>query len=122
MYKERYELAFNRIKEIKAENTVKLPFRTYFEKLSEFILLLDEVEATEEYNKKLYSDILPENYDTCFGNPDYIVKIFTETFSEDKKEEITLIAQYLCYLYAEIIGLIPYAYENNRGNRICLCR
>lgn len=114
MYKERYELAFNRIKEIKAENTVKLPFRTYFEKLSEFILLLDEVEATEEYNKKLYSDILPENYDTCFGNPDYIVKNFTEAFPEDKKEEITLIAQYLCYLYAEVIGLIPYAYENNK--------
>ena len=113
MYKERYKLAFNRIKEIISENTVKAPFRSYFEKLSEFIMLLDNVEATEEYNKTLYNDILPANYDTCYGNPDYIVKAFTEAFSEDKREDITVIAKYLCYLYAEIIGLIPYAYENN---------
>lgn len=71
MLNERFELAINRIKEIQKENILKGSFGDYFFKLSELILMIMEPDFTPEYNKKLYEDILPENYEKSYCNPAY---------------------------------------------------
>lgn len=106
---ERIQLAFERIKEIKEEKVIQEPFCSYFNSVAEFALLLKKPEANRDYNRKLYNDIIPQNYTTSYGNPDFITGVF-EGFCVENALEY---AQILGYLYAEIRGLIPYAYENN---------
>ena len=76
MVEERYNLAVDRIGDIKEERTVDVKFRDYFVKVAEFIHLIDgtkkkiedhtfdemQIEELAAWNKKLYSDILPEHY------------------------------------------------------------
>ena len=52
------------------------------------------------YNRKMYEDILPENYGSSFANPAYAVNLLGETFGK-----------LLCFLYAQERGLIAYIYE-----------
>lgn len=82
---ERYQLARERISEFKTDREYREPFRDYFAKMSEFTGLLTEIsdlvltgewyrlslEELQEWNEKLYHDILPSNYDTSYGNPSY---------------------------------------------------
>lgn len=118
---ERYSLIVERIKGIVDEESVKEPFLSFFRKEAEFIRLLDEVRNLtdngklrslelgdlKELNKKLYEDILADNYDKCFGNPVYLTNLFSEySFAREYKDVLLL-------LYAEIRGLIPYAFEND---------
>lgn len=51
-------------------------------------------------NRKLYEDILPENYGTSYGNPAYAAKEFGEEMG-----------RLLCFLYGEIRGDIVYSFE-----------
>lgn len=111
MINERYELAYNRIREINKELDVDQEFVEYFRVLSNFILMLQNVENTREYNVSLYEDILPENYESSFGNPKYCVSKWNGM--TDTVNKIT-IPQMLCFIYSEIRALIPYAYEDNR--------
>lgn len=60
-------------------------------------------------NHMLYEDILPQNYAASFANPDYIVSEFEKAGICDRQT-----AQYMCFLYAEIRGLIPYAFEGKK--------
>ena len=74
--KERYDLAVERIREIREEKTVAEPYLDFFTKtagfLEEMIRLRDRVEAVEmkklsleelrRENTQCYQDILPENY------------------------------------------------------------
>ena len=74
MMKERYALAKERLGGILTEETVKEPYRDYFQKTAAFLLMLAEVqekiqgrdwgsldpEELNEENEKLYQDILPE--------------------------------------------------------------
>lgn len=114
---ERLELSFYRIKEIANETSpdsdktdyVDALFKDYFHKVSKFILLLEHVESSPEYNKKLYCEILPDNYDSCYGNPDYVYDLYKNSGIG----EIDDIAKMLCYVYSEIHALVPYAYEKN---------
>ena len=76
--KERYDLAVERIREIREEKTVAEPYLDFFTKtagfLEEMIRLRDRVEAVEmkklsleelrRENTQCYQDILPENYPT----------------------------------------------------------
>ena len=87
MVEERYNLVVDRIGDIKEERTVDVKFRDYFVKVAEFIHLIDgtkkkiedhtfdgmQIEELAAWNKKLYSDILPEHYRESYANPDYAV-------------------------------------------------
>lgn len=136
MIDERYELAVNRIMEISEEQEVSEPFSDFFSVVAKQILVIIHPEYSAEYNKKLYEDILPDNYVKSFGNPSFChekMNIMTDgvngetlentgfTKNLDEKNIISLeenssdkrynISQLLCFLYSEIRGLIPYAYE-----------
>lgn len=112
---ERLELCYLRIGDIASESadyagsSVSSIFADYFGKVASFLLLLKDVQCTKEYNYFLYKEILPENYNTCYGNPDYINSVLKDSGIEEYAE----IAKMLCYLYSEMHALIPYAYEKN---------
>ena len=112
--KERYDLAVERIREIREEKTVAEPYLEFFTKtagfLEEMIRLRDRVEAGEmkklsleelrRENTQCYQDILPENYPTSYASPDYAAKILGE--------ELGVL---LSFLYTELRGMIVYAWE-----------
>ncbi len=114
MMEERYNLAVDRIGDIKEERTVDVKFRDYFVKVAEFIHLIDgtkkkiedhtfdgmQIEELAAWNKKLYSDILPEHYRESYVNPDYAVAQLGEAYGST-----------LSALYAEIRAAIVYVYE-----------
>ena len=115
MVEMRYELAIDRIRDIPIEKSVPAPFDEYFGKLAEFVLMIDELRVsflnsswnhltTEElakWNKRLYEDILPGNYDISYANPAYAIKKLGEDHGA-----------VLSFLYAEIRSAIVYAFEN----------
>jgi hypothetical protein len=106
---ERYDLAKTRTLEIITEDAVQLPYRDFFQKtaafLSQTIAIMDgdnsekTLEELKQQNQDLYGDILPENYETSYGNPAYAV----ETLGE--------YGQAFSFLYAELRGAIVYAFE-----------
>lgn len=82
---ERYELVLERIGEMKAETMGHPAMDEYFGKMADFSQKLSgyyafvneghmrEAELTQlqAWNRDLYEDILPENYDQSWGNPAY---------------------------------------------------
>ena len=114
MTTERYELAAERIRQIPKEEAVSLPFRRYFQSVSEFVLLLLDlkkmmengsygklsIEEKKEWNYKLYADILPEQYEESYANPTYAVEELGEDYG-----------QILSFLYAEVRGGIAWVFE-----------
>lgn len=114
LVEERYNLVVDRIGDIKEERTVDVKFRDYFVKVAEFIHLIDgtkkkiedhtfdgmQIEELAAWNKKLYSDILPEHYRESYANPDYAVAQLGEAYGST-----------LSALYAEIRAAIVYVYE-----------
>lgn len=113
---ERYELIQIRIKEIRDENMGKDGCKDYFGRTAAFLCEMEEVyeyvksrqlyrapmEELKEHNKKLYQDILPENYKHSYANPAYAVEKLGEPYG-----------QLLSFLYAELRSLIAFAYEQN---------
>lgn len=111
---ERYELSCGRIARIGEEKTVAEAFRPFFREISGFLMLVQGIteevlsdtwknhtlDEMREINHRLYEDILPENYDTSYANPDYAVKMLGGTY-----------ASYLSFLYTELRGAICYGYE-----------
>ncbi len=114
MIEERYELAIERIKQIRSEQTVNEKFYDYFKTVSEFVIFIHDLrkvlingtflKACEDelraWNHKLYEDILPNHYDMSYANPVYA--------SEKLGEEYGPI---LSFLYTEIRGAIAYVFE-----------
>nr|WP_296264359.1 aminopeptidase [uncultured Merdimonas sp.] len=114
MIEERYELAIERIRQIHGERSVEQPFRAFFQKTAEFLLMIDELKGElengvydcqdlagmESWNHRLYQDILPENYGKSYGNPAYAVKELGEEYG-----------QMFSFLYTELRGAIPYVFE-----------
>ncbi|MDO5291878.1 MAG: aminopeptidase [bacterium] len=117
MLSEREELAIERIQSIVKENELTTPYSEFFVKEAKFLLLVREayekvcdgslsassLEELEQWNERLYEDIKEETYAQCYGNPEYAVKIFGEP-----------IGRQLCFLYAELRGLIVPAFEKRR--------
>ncbi len=115
MVTERYELAKERLSEIKEETDVPKLYRDFFLKEAEFLSCLfsrreelleteeESLDKLKEVNKKLYEDIMPENYDLSYGNPDFAAKVFGCEYGK-----------ILCWLYAELRGAISFAYENRQ--------
>lgn len=120
--KERYMISMERIAQIPMEEQVEQPYRSYFHKTAEFILMIHEfmkekdmiltssLETSKKWNHKLYSDILPENYDTSYGNPAYACKMLGREMG-----------QILSAVYAELRGMIPYAFEGRLWDITILC-
>lgn len=121
---ERYELSMERIESICTEEMKEKNFEEYFQKTAKFIChiqkLLKKIEndwlktAIEEElkaeNQALYEDILPEHYDTSFGNPDYAVEKLGNDYGK-----------LLSFVYAEIRGMIVYAFEERKQDITILC-
>lgn len=115
-YAQRHELSIERIKRIAVESIAEKKFQSYFQSVAVFLLELEavrrkaedgsveqmELQELKHFNQILYADILPEHYGESYANPSYAVKMFGEEYG-----------QYLSFLYAEIRGGIPYAYENH---------
>ncbi|MCL2866089.1 MAG: aminopeptidase [Lachnospiraceae bacterium] len=113
-YDERHELSLDKIQEIFEEPAVLPKLQDYFRNIAGFLLLLEKIrvmvetgsyaqlclEELQTYNHMLYQDILPESYDTCYGNPEFIVNEWKEEY-----------ASLLCVLYAEMRSGIPHAFE-----------
>lgn len=111
---ERMALSFTRIAQICRETDVPVQFEEYFKRTASFIQMVKELadsiaagetkeyslEAWKQVNRKLYEDIIPENYHSSYGNPAYAVKRLGEVHG-----------RILSFLYAEIRGMIVYAFE-----------
>ncbi len=118
---ERYGLALERIREIPKEAACPEAFQKYFSKMAAFIELMDRtfhvvesgelrrmsMEALQDQNRELYADILPSQYDNSYGNPDHAIDCLGESMG-----------QMLCFLYAELRGMIPAAFEGNRFDMV----
>ena len=110
----RYELAIERIENIKGENTVSEKYRDYFRTLADFALLVDKlkekiengeyykfsIEELECWNTHLYDDVLGEHYKKSYANPAFATEKFGIEYG-----------RLLSFLYTELRGVIPYAFE-----------
>ncbi len=86
--RERYELAAERVRQIRLQSGAPAPFADYFRRQAGFLAMaidtsmqralagneagpegIPSPEACRERNRQLYEELLPENYDTCYGNP-----------------------------------------------------
>lgn len=114
MVEERYLLARERIEQIKEEQILPPEYDGYFHQLADFLLMVCGVydrikregladcsrESLQEKNESLYRDILPENYESCYGNPAYAESCFGEGYGK-----------LMSALYAELRSIIPFAFE-----------
>ncbi len=121
MILERYELSTERIEGIRKDNILKNPYLSYFETVSEFIQNLQKInelgksgklcklslEEAKYWNQLLYKDILGDNYEKSYANPEYTYLIAKNNTCNVE------VWKYLCYLYSQLRALIPYAYEGN---------
>ena len=118
---ERYALALERIRQIPEESNCEKQVQAYFRKMAEFVLLMDRawnivesgtlrrmtLEELQAFNTELYADILPDHYGSSYGNPDYAVDCLGESMG-----------QMLSFLYAELRGMIPAVFEQNRFDMV----
>ena len=114
-YGERHGLAVGRLRGIVSEETVSVPYVTYFQDIALFLLEVENVRRKvasgewERYSLKemhslneiLYSDILGERYEKSYANPAFAA----ENLGLD-------MGRLLCMLYAEMRSGIPYAFED----------
>ncbi len=118
---ERYQLAKERIREIPEENVCPERVQRYFKKMAEFAMLVEDawdavesgelrrmdLEQLQTMNRKLYEDILPQNYEVSYGNPDYAVDCLGES-----------IGKMASFVYSELRGMIPAAFEQSRFDMV----
>ena len=111
---ERYYLTLERIMKITEENTVKEPYQSYFRHVAEFLLRIHDIkdsrhtsarasmtkERLEEEMQMLYYEVLPQNDETSYANPEYAVRELGEE-----------LGAFLSALYTELRGDIGYVYE-----------
>ena len=120
-YKERYDLALERIGEIAENQECASLYQPYFRKTASFVLRMADawelcesgrlyelsVEELQEHNRGLYEDILPENYDRSFANPAYAAEIFGERMG-----------RILSFMAAELRGMIPAAFDGSLSDMV----
>ena len=121
---ERFELSMERIGQICTEEMNEKNFEDYFKRTAKFICrigkLLEKIEqdwlkeASEEElkaeNKALYEELLPDNYDTSYANPDHAVSRLGADYGK-----------LFSFVYAEIRGMIVYAFEERKADITILC-
>ena len=112
--KERYELALERIQSIRQEETVQEPFLSYFRQAAEIVEAADKQrdldirrcmqyteEVLERQNLAFYEELLPEQYEHSYANPQYAVRVLGEAYGA-----------MLSFLYTELRGCHIYARES----------
>ena len=118
LLEERHALAAERIAQIAVEGLEAASpeakaFDAYFRRMASYLALVGEnkeflaqgglqkatLEELGARNHALYEDVLPENYETSFGNPAYAVKQLGEEFG-----------RLLSYLFVEITACAQYCY------------
>ena len=118
-YRERYELAAERIHGIadelsKGDAIIPDDKKDYFSKVSGFLVQLidtyEEIESgkfyewslerLQQHNFELYRDILPQNYDSSYANPTYAVEYLGKEYG-----------RYLCILYTELREILGCVFE-----------
>lgn len=118
---ERYSLALARIGQIYSDNSVPVIYRDFFEKEAAFLVRMDvlaeklragefryvSLKDLELINRGLYAELLPEAYGECYGNPAYAAAMLGEDYGK-----------YLSFLYAELRGMIVFAYEGRRADML----
>lgn len=117
--RERFQLSMERIGAMDTEE-MREPYGSYFKRTAAFIGMIGRLierrledpegermslEELQRENRALYEDILPEHYEESFGNPDYCVRVLGEEMGP-----------LLSFLYTEIRGDIPYAFEMRLEN------
>lgn len=113
--KERWELVYQRIREIPGEKAVPELYQDYFDSCACFLYQTGRIALEEEPGKglspellqkrcdSLYRDILPEQYGRSYGNPIWAAQCFGGEMG-----------QMLCFLYAQLRGAVPLAYEKRQ--------
>lgn len=109
---ERYELALERIKEIKCEPETADEYKDYFQKTAGFLTMMCEyygdmdkicsefpLDSLKSLNYSIYADILEDNYSVSYANPEYAVN------------KLGIYGQVLSFLYSEIRALSVYVFE-----------
>ncbi len=124
LIRERYDLIMDRCREIYEETVYGTAFSDYFHSVAAFLGKIEETfrlveqngmeswteERLDRYNRSLYEDILEDHYASSYANPDYAAEQLGTEFGG-----------ILCFLYTEIRGLIPAAYEQKRFTVTALC-
>lgn len=109
-----YKELVDKVVVINSECKVSNKIKDYFKEVSAFIISLKKVtdsvennklnemslQELEQLNKELFNDILEENYDMSFANPDFAVKILGKE-----------LGQYLSLIYALLRGHIEDAFS-----------
>ena len=122
MIEERYDLVIDRIREIWKDPALSEPFCSCFVEMAAFVFRLNDVfkasregriremslEALKAQNDELYRDILGEAYKKSYLNPGYMVSLAGKPGCDEA------LLKYICFLAAEIRGLIPYAFEGKQ--------
>lgn len=120
---ERWRLAEDRIQEIAKEPEVSGKPGHYFQKTAAFLLLMLEtgrkaeqgafqrasLEELQEWNRRLYEDIIGDAYEYSYANPAYAVRELTEDYGT-----------VLSFVYTELRGMIVYAFEG-RLEEMLIC-
>lgn len=114
---ERYELVSGRIREIGTDACVSGSYQDYFRKTAEFLCVLDEIlckalegelenrtlPECEACNRRIYGELLQENYGDSYANPSAAVRLLGEEYGG-----------LLCFLYTELRGAAAYAFEGRK--------
>ncbi len=113
---ERYGLARGRVKEIAGEKCTDEKYYPYFQRTAAFIedaaqayeraadgrLYQASLEELQQWNYKLYEDILPGKYERSYANPAYAAAVCGMDMG-----------RILSFLYTEIRSMIAYAFEKD---------
>ncbi|MGB8452975.1 MAG: aminopeptidase [Anaerocolumna sp.] len=112
--RECYDLSMERIEGILNEQVIKEPEKDYFLNVAAFILQIKELvtlvekdklcnmslDELQKLNYDLYKEVLPEKYESSYANPHFSVQKLGAKYGK-----------LLSFLYAEIRGMIVYAFE-----------
>lgn len=115
-FTERYELALGRVKEITNESGLPENYQVYFKRVADFLCKMADaydyvkcgkirqasLQELQEYNRKMYADVLPENYQVSYANPAYAAEMLGEQYG-----------QFFAFIYTELRSLIVFAHEQD---------
>ncbi len=118
---ERLLLATERIRQMQEESLSDESLSDYFKKTAAFVSMVietykwvaeggpvkDSLEELQKRNRELFKDILPGNYGSSYGNPEYAVSQLGDDYG-----------QLLSSLYFELRSMIGYAFELNKNELV----
>ena len=110
MVEERFLLAAERLRELQKEKALSGEYDTYFKQTADFLgdvcrlyedvcdgkLRSLDMEELGRVNRRLYEDILPENYGKSYSNPEFSSHCFGSEYGK-----------LMCFLASELRSVIP---------------